>query len=112
MPLNNCLLAKQAQESTSSGMWKVPGNLPSEICHAVIQKWQAARVQPLEAFLPASKAGQDEGVRRFSKILLAKSDVTSPYQIKQNIVFRVFLLKNANLSSRVPAREILENRRM
>ena len=43
-----CLLAKRGLESTSSGMWKVSGFLPREICHAVIQKWQAVRVQPLE----------------------------------------------------------------
>ena len=36
------------------------------------------------------------------KILLVKSNVTSPYQIKQNIVSRPFLLKDTNLSSRVP----------
>ena len=51
-------------------------------------------------------------MRRFLKILLVKSDVTSPYQIRQNIVSRLFPLKDANLSSRVLAREILGNRRM
>ena len=42
-------------------------------------------------------------MRRFLKILLVKFDVTSPYQIRQNIVSWLFLLKDANLSSSVPA---------
>ena len=46
-------------------------------------------------------------MRRCLKILLVKSEVTSPYQIKENIVSRFFLLKDANLSLSVPAWEIL-----
>ena len=44
-------------------------------------------------------------MRRFLKILLVKSDVTSPYEIRQNIVSSPFLLEDRNLSSRVPAKE-------
>ena len=49
-------------------------------------------------------------MRRLLKILSVKSNVTSPYQIRQTIVFRPCLLKDRNLSSRVPAKEVLGNR--
>ena len=44
-------------------------------------------------------------MRRFLKILLVKSNVTSPYEIRQNIVSGPLLLKGRNLSSRVSAKE-------
>ena len=56
-------------------------------------------------FLRACKAGhgmdRSRKCGRLSKILPVKSNVTSPYQIRQNIVSRPFLLKDTNLTSRV-----------
>ena len=59
--------------------------------------------------LPACKAGhgmdRSRKCGRLLKILLVKSNVTNPYQIRQNIVSRPFVLKNTNLSSK----EVLGN---
>ena len=70
-------------------------------------KWDKLIFSRDKCSLPACKAGQQGMDRsrkcgRLLKILLVKSNVTSPYQIRQNIVSRPFLLEDTNLSSTVP----------
>ena len=95
-------------------MWKVSGYLPCEICHAVIQKWQAARVQPLEVcqFEISPVKLTSSGDPKMASRSCPASSCLSVRNFPSETVIQKWEVVHLQTLEAAEGREILGNRRM